>query len=146
MCRDSYFFIVNRLLAPQINKAINSVQKDLTTLKDIDSMMKLGAYHPMGPLSLGDLIRLHHGNATSGLRRSGPGIAPEVCLIRLDSLGRDKSDWAAPKTYSVGQEAQDALALLDHLKIARAAIIGSSRGGLLGLVIAATAKDRLAGL
>ena len=58
MCRDSYFFIVNRLLAPQINKAINSVQKDLTTLKDIDSMMKLGAYHPMGPLSLGDLIGL----------------------------------------------------------------------------------------
>jgi len=73
-------------------------------------------------------------------------LPPEVCLIRLDSRGRGGSDWAAPDTYSVGQEAKDALALLDHLGIDRAAIIGSSRGGLLGLVIAATARHRLLGL
>ena len=56
--KDSYGFIVNRLLAPQINEAINCVYEGLATPEDIDSMMKLGANHPMGPLSLGDLIGL----------------------------------------------------------------------------------------
>jgi len=56
--KDSYGFIVNRLLAPQINEAINCVYEGLATAEDIDSMMKLGANHPMGPLSLGDLIGL----------------------------------------------------------------------------------------
>jgi 3-hydroxybutyryl-CoA dehydrogenase len=56
--KDSYGFIVNRLLAPQINEAINCVHEGLATAGDIDSMMKLGANHPMGPLSLGDLIGL----------------------------------------------------------------------------------------
>lgn len=56
--KDSYGFIVNRLLAPQINEAINCVYEGLATPGDIDSMMKLGANHPMGPLALGDLIGL----------------------------------------------------------------------------------------
>lgn len=56
--KDSYGFIVNRLLAPQINEAINCVYEGLATAEDIDSMMKLGANHPMGPLALGDLIGL----------------------------------------------------------------------------------------
>ncbi|WP_371134604.1 3-hydroxybutyryl-CoA dehydrogenase [Phreatobacter sp.] len=56
--KDSYGFIVNRLLAPQINEAINCVAEGLATPEDIDSMMKLGANHPMGPLALGDLIGL----------------------------------------------------------------------------------------
>jgi 3-hydroxybutyryl-CoA dehydrogenase len=56
--KDSYGFIVNRLLAPQINEAVNCVQESLATPEDIDSMMKLGANHPMGPLALGDLIGL----------------------------------------------------------------------------------------
>jgi 3-hydroxybutyryl-CoA dehydrogenase len=56
--KDSYGFIVNRLMAPQINEAINCVHEGLATPEDIDSMMKLGANHPMGPLALGDLIGL----------------------------------------------------------------------------------------
>jgi 3-hydroxybutyryl-CoA dehydrogenase len=56
--KDSYGFIVNRLLAPQINEAINCVYEGLATAEDVDSMMKLGANHPMGPLALGDLIGL----------------------------------------------------------------------------------------
>jgi len=56
--RDSYGFVVNRLLAPLINEAINCVYEGLATPEDIDSMMKLGANHPMGPLALGDLIGL----------------------------------------------------------------------------------------
>lgn len=90
--------------------------------------------------------------ALAGLTRDGRDFdylarhLPEVRLIRLDSRGRGGSDWTGAQTYSVGQEAQDALALLDHLGLPRAAILGSSRGGLLGLVIAATARDRLLGL
>lgn len=91
--------------------------------------------------------------ALAGLTRDGSDfdylarhLPPGVRLIRLDSRGRGGSDWTGPDTYAVGQEAKDALALLDHLGIAKSAIIGSSRGGLLGLVIAATAKHRLLGL
>jgi 3-hydroxybutyryl-CoA dehydrogenase len=56
--KDSYGFIVNRLLVPQINEAINCVHEGVAAPEDIDSMMKLGANHPMGPLALGDLIGL----------------------------------------------------------------------------------------
>lgn len=56
--KDSYGFVVNRLLAPLINEAINCVYEGLATPEDIDAMMKLGANHPMGPLALGDLIGL----------------------------------------------------------------------------------------
>jgi pimeloyl-ACP methyl ester carboxylesterase len=69
-----------------------------------------------------------------------------VRFLRLDCRGRGGSDWTGPATYNVPQEARDALALLDHLSIAKAAIIGSSRGGLLGMVIGATQKHRLLGL
>lgn len=91
--------------------------------------------------------------ALAGLTRDGRDfdylarhLPDSIRLIRLDSRGRGGSDWADPATYTVTQEAQDALRLLDHLGLGRAAIIGSSRGGLLGLVIAATAKPRLLGL
>jgi len=91
--------------------------------------------------------------ALAGLTRDGRDfdylahhLPRDVRLIRLDSRGRGGSDWAAPETYNVAQETRDALALLDHLGVARAAIIGSSRGGLIGMVIAATQKQRLLGL
>ncbi|MGL4488615.1 MAG: 3-hydroxyacyl-CoA dehydrogenase family protein [Rhizobiaceae bacterium] len=56
--KDSYGFVVNRLLVPQINEAINLVYEGVATPEDIDNMMKLGANHPMGPLALCDLIGL----------------------------------------------------------------------------------------
>ncbi len=56
--RDSYGFVVNRVLVPMINEAINCVYENVASAEDVDSMMKLGAAHPMGPLSLGDLIGL----------------------------------------------------------------------------------------
>jgi len=56
--KDSYGFVVNRVLIPMINEAINCVYEGLASAEDIDSMMKLGANHPMGPLSLADLIGL----------------------------------------------------------------------------------------
>ena len=56
--KDSYGFVVNRVLVPMINEAINCVYEGLATPEDVDAMMKLGANHPMGPLSLADLIGL----------------------------------------------------------------------------------------
>lgn len=69
-----------------------------------------------------------------------------VRLIRMDYRGRARSDWTGAATYTVPQEAKDALALLDHLGIARAAVLGTSRGGLVGMLLAAVARDRLLGL
>ncbi|MFN0113542.1 MAG: alpha/beta fold hydrolase [Paracoccaceae bacterium] len=69
-----------------------------------------------------------------------------VRLIRMDYRGRGASARTGPATYTVPTEARDALALLDHLGLARAAILGTSRGGLIGMFLAATAKHRLTGL
>lgn len=51
-------FVVNRILIPMINEAIFIYQEGLASAEDIDTAMKLGANHPMGPLALGDLIGL----------------------------------------------------------------------------------------
>jgi pimeloyl-ACP methyl ester carboxylesterase len=71
---------------------------------------------------------------------------PDVRLIRMDYRGRGHSDRTGPATYTVPREARDALDLLDHLGVARAAILGTSRGGLIGMFLAATARGRLTGL
>ena len=51
-------FVVNRILIPMINEAIGILADGVATAEDIDTAMKLGANHPMGPLALGDLIGL----------------------------------------------------------------------------------------
>lgn len=71
---------------------------------------------------------------------------PPLRLIRMDQRGRGASDWSGAESYTVQQEARDVLALLDHLGIERAAILGTSRGGLIGMVLGATARHRLLGL
>jgi len=58
MAKDSYGFVVNRVLIPMINEAINCLQENVASAADIDEMMKLGANHPIGPLALADLIGL----------------------------------------------------------------------------------------
>jgi pimeloyl-ACP methyl ester carboxylesterase len=68
-------------------------------------------------------------------------------MIRLDYRGRGKSEWASDySTYSVPRETQDVLELLAHLELDKVAILGTSRGGLIAMVLAATAKDRLMGV
>jgi pimeloyl-ACP methyl ester carboxylesterase len=75
-----------------------------------------------------------------------PALA-DARVIRLDYRGRGKSDWAEDfNTYTIAQEAQDALALLDHLCLDKAAILGTSRGGLLALHLADIAPERLSGV
>ena len=51
-------FVVNRILIPMINEAINVLDAGTASAEDIDTAMKLGASHPMGPLALGDLVGL----------------------------------------------------------------------------------------
>jgi len=55
---DSPGFISNRILCPMINEAIFALQENVASPEAIDSVMKLGMNHPMGPLTLADLIGL----------------------------------------------------------------------------------------
>ena len=106
-----------------------------------------------------DSIALHYTDqgsgvpviALAGLTRNGADfdhVAPHlpVRLIRPDYRGRGQSDWADPASYTIAQEAADVLALMDHLGLDRAAILGTSRGGLIAMLLAATAKNRLLGV
>lgn len=88
----------------------------------------------------------------AGLTRSGGDFdyvvpfIPDVRWIRLDYRGRGKSDWADPTTYQIPVEMRDAVELLDHLDLERVAILGTSRGGLIAMVMATQNKDRLTGV
>ncbi|MDR1065914.1 MAG: 3-hydroxybutyryl-CoA dehydrogenase [Clostridiales bacterium] len=67
-------FVVNKLLIPMINDAAMLLETGVATAEGIDSAMKLGANHPMGPLALGDLIGL------------------DVCLAIMDTLYQETQD------------------------------------------------------
>ena len=51
-------FVVNRILIPMINEGVGIVADGVATVEGVDTAMKLGANHPMGPLELGDLVGL----------------------------------------------------------------------------------------
>ncbi|KPQ08502.1 MAG: putative hydrolases or acyltransferases (alpha/beta hydrolase superfamily) [Rhodobacteraceae bacterium HLUCCA12] len=88
----------------------------------------------------------------AGLTRNGTDFdylaphLPPLRLIRMDYRGRGQSDWTGAETYTVPQEAADVLALLDHLGLESAAILGTSRGGIVALYLSATAPDRVRGV
>ena len=90
--------------------------------------------------------------ALSGLTRNGSDfdyLAPhldDIRLIRMDYRGRGRSEWTGADTYTIPTEAGDVTALMDHLGLAALPIIGTSRGGLISMVLAATAKERLEGV
>jgi pimeloyl-ACP methyl ester carboxylesterase len=73
-------------------------------------------------------------------------FADRAQVIRMDFRGRGASDYGDPATYQVPQEAADVVTLLDHLGLGRVTILGTSRGGLVALVLAAMARDRIAGV
>lgn len=56
--KENAGFVVNRILIPMINEAIGLYAQNVATAEGIDTAMKLGANHPMGPLELGDFIGL----------------------------------------------------------------------------------------
>ena len=67
-------FVVNRIFIPMINEASVILQEGVASVEDIDTAMKYGANHPMGPLALGDLIGL------------------DVCLDIMDVLYNETGD------------------------------------------------------
>ncbi len=56
--KDSAGFAVNRILIPMINEAVYALYEGVADAKTIDTVMQLGANHPMGPLTLGDFVGL----------------------------------------------------------------------------------------
>ena len=56
--KESAGFVVNRILVPMINEAVGILAEGVASAEDIDTAMKLGANHPIGPLALGDLVGL----------------------------------------------------------------------------------------
>ena len=75
-----------------------------------------------------------------------PPNSGKLRLIRMDYRGRGASGHSGADSYTVAQEGADALALLDHLGLPQAAILGTSRGGLIGMYLASIAKQRVLGL
>ncbi|MCB1380867.1 MAG: alpha/beta hydrolase [Alphaproteobacteria bacterium] len=74
-------------------------------------------------------------------------LAEDRRVICPDFRGRGRSQYASdPTTYRPDVEVADTLRLLDTLGIERAAIIGTSRGGIVAMVMATRAKDRMAGV
>jgi len=55
---DAPGFVANRILMPMINEAIYTLHEGVAGVAEIDSIMKLGMFHPMGPLQLADFIGL----------------------------------------------------------------------------------------
>ena len=89
----------------------------------------------------------------AGLTRDGRDfdyVLPHLTgcrVIRLDYRGRGKSDFAAdPMTYNIPREGLDVVELLDHLGLDKVAVLGTSRGGLVAMMLAATVPDRLIGV
>lgn len=66
-------FVANRILMPMINEAIYSVMEGVATAEAVDTVMKLGANHPMGPLQLADFIGLDVCLAIMEVMHSGIG-------------------------------------------------------------------------
>ena len=75
-------FVVNRILIPMINEAIGILADGVADAEGIDTAMKLGANHPMGPLALGDLVGL------------------DVCLAIMETLHREYGDDSTDRTFS----------------------------------------------
>lgn len=75
-----------------------------------------------------------------------PRLAQHRTVVALDFRGRGLSGRADPTTYRPDQEAADTLAVLDHLGISHFAVIGTSRGGIVAMVMAARALERMAGV
>ena len=67
-------------------------------------------------------------------------------LIKLDYRGRGASDWADPSTYTVPVEVRDVMELLAHLGLNQTAILGTSRGGLNAMSLAAASPDTVLGV
>ncbi len=84
-------FAVNRILCPMINEAIFALQEGMATAEDIDTGMKLGCNHPIGPLALADMVGLDTLLAVMEVFYEGfndPKYRPAPLLKELVAAGR----------------------------------------------------------
>ena len=84
-------FISNRILMPMINEAIYSLQEGVAGVTEIDTIMKLGMAHPMGPLQLADLIGLDVCLSIMNVLYEGfnnPKYTPALLLVELVKAGK----------------------------------------------------------
>ncbi len=89
-CNDSPGFISNRLLMPMINEAIFALQEGVAEVPAIDTIMRLGMNHPMGPLALADLLGLDVCLASLQMLHEGfgdPKYRPCPLLCRYVAAG-----------------------------------------------------------
>ena len=91
-CLDSPGFISNRILIPMINEAIYALMEGVATKESIDSIMKLGMAHPMGPLTLADLIGLDVCLSIMNVLKDGfndnPKYEPCPLLVQMCKEGK----------------------------------------------------------
>ena len=91
-CLDSPGFVSNRILIPMINEAIYTLMEGVATKESIDSIMKLGMSHPMGPLTLADLIGLDVCLSIMNVLKNGfkddPKYEPCPLLIKMCEEGK----------------------------------------------------------
>ena len=90
-CNDYPGFVANRILMPMINEAIISLQEGVAGVQEIDTIMKLGMAHPMGPLQLADFIGLDVCLSIMNVLYDGlgnPKYAPCPLLVNMVTAGR----------------------------------------------------------
>jgi len=90
-CKDTAGFIVNRLLVPYLNDALRALEAGIATPEDIDTGMKLGCGHPMGPLTLLDFVGLDTALAIGEIMYDIyklPHYAPPGILRKLVAEGK----------------------------------------------------------
>lgn len=88
---DAPGFVANRILMPMINEAIETLANKTGGVAEIDSIMKLGMHHPMGPLQLADYIGLDVCLSILNVMHEGfrsPKYAPTPLLIKMVSEGK----------------------------------------------------------
>lgn len=88
--KESPLFVVNRVLIPMINEAICVLEEGVSTKEEIDEAMKLGAHHPIGPLSLADTVGLDvilHCMETLFKETNNPKYQPSNLLYELVENG-----------------------------------------------------------
>lgn len=89
--RDYPGFVANRILMPMINEAIETLFQGIAGVPEIDTVMKLGMGHPMGPLQLADFIGLDVCLAILEVMYNGfknPKYAPSPLLVQMVRAGK----------------------------------------------------------